>query len=92
MQLDTTSVSAAHRAVAEVKDMLHRRADHVLGAAIGTAAFGYRSRNRGQVSKGHSVGKLLTRPLYYCVLLLLGHALAAPELMIRHDGVTLLVN
>jgi len=77
-------VGAADRAVAYVDDVLHGRADDVLGPAVGAAALGDRARDGVEVAQGQGVGQGFARALDDGVLLAFRDALAALEQMVRH--------
>jgi len=79
-------VGAADRAVADVDHVLHRRADDVLGPAIGAAAFRDRTGDGVEVSERRGVGQGLARPLDDAVLFPLRNGLGTFEKVMRHDG------
>lgn len=85
-------VGAAGRAVADVDHILHRRADHVLRAAIGAATLGDRAGNRVQVAERKRFGQVVFRPFHHGMFLSLRNTLAAIEFMIWHVGILSVCN
>ncbi|MNV51747.1 hypothetical protein D3C71_1438050 [compost metagenome] len=77
--------------VAHVNDVLHRRADHVLGSAIGATAFRDRAGNRVEIPQRKGIGQAFARTLEHGVLLSFGNAGAAVKKMMRHNLSSLLL-